>query len=494
MLPICVCALLDTESVMCIRQRRNEVKMAKKDYTQLAKDIVAAVGGKDNVSSVSNCMTRLRFILRNEKKADDAAVKAISGVSGVMYQGGQYQVIIGTHVTNVLPFVKKELNLEAVAVDNSSNTMEIGKEKAESMRLVKKDSVINRFFKVIQGCLMPLIGVMCGAGILKGILAILATAGILQSTDGTYVLLYNAADAVMIFLPILVGYSAAKVFDATPMLMMTVSAVLVSPALLTYVGAEQALTFLRIPVSMIDYKSSFFPAIAAVWLASKIEKLSKKLLPEMLHLMFVPLIVIVVSVPVTLIVIGPVITSASNIVANGVVALVNLSPLVAGIVVGALWQLVVLTGLHGAMIPILINNITMLGEDPLNSILTMTVFAVTGVAFGYALKISSKERKAAAFGNVISGLFGITEPIIYTIALPKFKNFVCAFVGGGIAGGIIGLFNVKFYNFAGNGIFALPGMIKNNVVDKNFYIACIAAVVAFVISAICAFIVNSEDD
>ena len=214
----------------------------------------------------------------------------------------------------------------------------------------------------------------------------------------------------------------------------------------------------------------------------------------MLHLMFVPMFAIVITVPVTLIVIGPIITLISNWIAAGVVALVNLSPMVAGVILGATWQLIVLTGLHGAMVPIIFNNLMTLGADPLNPILTMTVFAVSGVALGYALKVRDKERKSMALGNVVAGLCGVTEPIIYTIALPKFKEFICAFIGGGIAGGIIGLFKVQMVNFGGLGVFALPSMIAPTGVDSNFYIACIASVVAFAVSAGCAFIATSKED
>lgn len=459
-----------------------------KDYTTLAKEVVKAVGGKSNVISVSNCMTRLRFVLKDDSIPNEDEVRAIKGVAGVMNQGGQYQVIIGTHVTNVLPFVKKELDMSS-----DVSVMDEGKKMAENMRVIKKDSPINKFFKMIQGCLMPLIGPMCAVGILKGILAILTTIGVLASTDGTYVILYNAADAFMLFLPIFVGFSAAKVFNCSQMTSMAVCAAMLSPTLISTIGGETALTFLRIPVFMINYQNSFFPAMAAVWLASKVEKLAKKVLPEMFHLMFVPMFAIVITVPAVLIVIGPIITLISDFVANGIVGLVGISPMIAGLIIGALWQLIVLTGLHGAMIPIIINNIITLGADPLNSILTMTVFAVTGVAFGYGLKVKDKEEKSMAFTNVVSGMFGVTEPIIYTIALPKFKNFICAFIGGGISGALLGIFNVQFYTFAGSGVFALPGMISSEGVGMNFYVACIGAVVAFGVSAILAYIVNERE-
>lgn len=459
-----------------------------KDYTELAKEVVASVGGKENIISVSNCMTRLRFILKDDSIPNENSIKEINGVAGVINQGGQYQVIIGTHVTNVLPFVHKE-------IDTMGNSLEQeGKAKAENMKLVKKDSLWNKFFKTIQGCLMPLIGPMCGVGILKGLLTILTSCGILSTTDGTYILLYNAADAFMVFLPIFIAYSAAKVFKASPVLMMAIAAALVSPTLLSFVGAEETLSFLGVPIEMVNYQNTFFPAMVACLLGVNIERLFKKIIPEMIQLMFVPMCTLLVTIPITFLVIGPVVTVVSNWIANGVVSLVAVSPVLAGIVAGAFWQLIVLTGLHTAMVPIIINNIFTLGACPLNSILTMTVFSVSGVALGYGLKVKDKQRKSMALGNVVSGLCGVTEPIIYTIALPKFKEFVCAFIGGGVAGGIIGFAGIKYYNMVGNGIFALPGMIAPTGVDSKFYLAIACAAIAFVVSAVCAYVVTNKED
>lgn len=459
-----------------------------KDYTELAKEVVSAVGGRENIISVSNCMTRLRFILKDDSLPNEITVKEINGVAGVINQGGQYQVIIGTHVTNVLPFVHKEIDIIG------DNLKKVDKEKAESIRVVKKDSAWNKFFKTIQGCLMPLIGSMCGVGILKGLLTILTSCGVLSSTDGTYILLYNAADAFMVFLPIFIAYSAAKVFKTSPVLMMTIAASLVSPTLLSYVGAEETLNFLGITIEMVNYQNTFFPAMVACLLGANIEKLFKKIIPEMIQLMFVPMCTILVTVPITFLVIGPVVTVISNWIANAVVSLVSVSPVLTGIVADAFWQAIVLTGLHTAMVPIIINNIFTLGSCPLNSILTMTVFAVSGVALGYGLKVKDKQRKSMALGNVIAGLCGVTEPIIYTIALPKIKEFVCAFIGGGVAGGIIGFAGIKYYNMVGNGVFALPGMIAPTGVDSKFYLAIVCAVVAFIVSAACAYVVTNKED
>lgn len=197
--------------------------MAKEDYGQLAKEVVEAVGGKENIISVTNCMTRLRFVLKDDSVPDKEQVGAIKGVKGVMNQGGQYQVIIGTHVSEVVKFVKKEAG---VSEDGKADV------NKEDYHIVKKDSLWNRFFKVISGCIMPMIGPMIAGGILKGILVILTTAGVLTNTDGTYLVLYAAADALLYFMPIIVGFTCGKVFDCNPYTTATIGAALVYPSVL----------------------------------------------------------------------------------------------------------------------------------------------------------------------------------------------------------------------------------------------------------------------
>ena len=195
--------------------------MAKEDYGQLAKEVVAAVGGKENIVSVSNCMTRLRFVLKDDTIPNKDEVSKIKGVKGVMNQGGQYQVIIGTHVSEVVKFVKTEAGI-------TGNSKAVNK---EDYQVMKKDSLWNRFFKVISGCIMPMIGPMIAGGILKGILVILTTMGILTNTDGTYLVLYAASDAIMYFMPIIVGFSCGKIFDCNPYTTAAIGAALVYPNL-----------------------------------------------------------------------------------------------------------------------------------------------------------------------------------------------------------------------------------------------------------------------
>lgn len=451
----------------------------KADYTQLAKDVIKAVGGKENISSVTNCMTRLRFVLKDDKIPNEADVKAISGVKGVMNKGGQYQVIIGTHVNEVVKFVNKELGFEegqSVSNNDGSN-----------------GNLFNNFFKIISGCIMPMIGPMIAGGIIKGLLVICTTIGWLDKADGTYLLLYAASDALLYFMPIIVGFSAGKVFGCNPYVTAAIGASLVYPSLITAVGAEGGITFLGLPVTNMIYSQTLLPIVLASYVASKIEILAKKFIPTMLQLMIVPVIVLAITVPLSWLAIGPVMNIVSGWLSTGVVAVFNFSPIIGGIIFGAFWQLMVLLGLHAAFIPVLMNNLFTLGSDPINAILGLTVWALAGVSLGYALKMKDPEKRALGFGNMASCLCGVTEPTIYSIALPQIKCFAAAWIGGGIAGGILGALGGRMYALAGDGLFRIPGMINPSGLDISFYGFIATALVALVVSAILSYILTDRN-
>jgi len=455
--------------------------MAKADYAQLAQEVVAAVGGRENIIDVTNCMTRLRFVLKDDTIPNKDQVSEIKGVKGVMNQGGQYQIIIGTHVSEVIKDVKRVAGIT-----------EEGALNKEDYKLIKNDSLWNRFFKTISGCIIPMIGPMIAGGIIKGILVILTTVGVLTTKDGTYLMLYAAGDALMYFMPIIVGFSCGKVFGCNQYVTAAIGACFVYPTLVQAVAAKGGITFLHIPVTSATYSNTLLPIILAGYLASKLEKLAKKFIPEMIQLMLVPTFVLAITVPLSWLVIGPVMNTVSSLLSKAVFGLFGLSPVIGGIILGAFWQLVVLLGLHAAFIPVLINNIITQGYDPVNAILGLTVWALAGVAFGYALS-NKGEKKSIGFGSMASALCGVTEPTIYSIALPNFKLFVCAMIGGGISGGILAALGGKMYVLAGDGFFRIPAMINPKGLDVSFYgfIAC--AVLAFSISGVLAFIMVKVD-
>lgn len=450
-----------------------------KDYTQLAKDVVAAVGGKENIVSVTNCMTRLRFVLKDDSIPNEDEVKAINGVKGVMNQGGQYQIIIGTNVSNVTPKVREVAGISA----EDEGAVKIDK--------VGQGSLWDRFFKVISGCIMPMIGPMIAGGIIKGILTLCTTFGVLSSTSGAYQLWYAAADAVLYFMPVIVGFSAGKVFGCNQYVTAAIGAAFLYPNLVTAVG--EGVDFFGIPVVAATYSNTLFPVLLASFLASLVEKGTKKIVPEMVQLMLVPVIVLLVTVPVSWLAIGPVMNMLSNAISSAVMWLFDVAPVLAGVALGAFWQMVVLLGLHSAMIPIIINNITTLGADPLNAVLGLTVWALAGVSLGYALKMRDPEKRAEGITDMTTCLFGVTEPTIYSIALPQFKCFMAAWAGGGIAGGILAALGGKCYSMAGDGFFRIPAMINPAGLDISFYGFIVTMLIAFAVSGILAYILADPE-
>lgn len=451
--------------------------MAKADYTQLATDVVNAVGGRENIVSVANCMTRLRFVLKDDSIPDADKIKTIPGVKGVMNQGGQYQVIIGTHVNEVVKDVRK-----AAGITDS--------EEASEPTDDKKDNLWNRFFKTISGCIMPMLGPMIAGGIIKGILTILVTAGILSSTDGTYQILYAAADSVMYFMPIIVGFTCGKMFHCNPYVTAVIGAAFLYPDLLTAVSAEEGLTFLHLPVQAATYSNTILPVLLSSFIASKLEKLAKKFIPIMVQMMLVPVFVLMITVPLGWLVIGPIMNTVSSLLSMMINGIFGFSPLIGGALIGAFWQLMVVLGLHYAFISILMNNFFTMGYDPINAVMGVTVWALAGVALGYGLKSKDPEQKSIGFGNFASALCGVTEPTIYSIALPNIKLFACAWVGGGISGAVLGQLGAKMYAFAGDGLFRIPGMINPEGLDISFYSFIICAPAALIISAILAFMMT----
>ena len=450
-----------------------------KDYTQLAKDVVAAVGGKENIDSVTNCMTRLRFVLKDDSIPNEDEVKAVNGVKGVMNQGGQYQIIIGTNVSNVTPKVREIAGISA----EDEGSVKIDK--------VGQGSLWDRFFKVISGCIMPMIGPMIAGGIIKGILTLCTTFGVLSSTSGAYQLWYAAADAVLYFMPVIVGFSAGKVFGCNQYVTAAIGAAFLYPNLVTAVG--EGVDFFGIPVVAATYSNTLFPVLLASFLASLVEKGAKKIVPEMVQLMLVPVIVLLITVPVSWLAVGPVMNMLSNAISSAVMWLFDVAPVLAGVALGAFWQMVVLLGLHSAMIPIIINNITTLGADPLNAVLGLTVWALAGVSLGYALKMRDPEKRAEGITDMTTCLFGVTEPTIYSIALPQFKCFMAAWVGGGIAGGILAALGGKCYSMAGDGFFRIPAMINPAGIDISFYGFIVTMLIAFAVSGVLAYILADPE-
>ncbi|EJO7712953.1 PTS beta-glucoside transporter subunit IIBCA [Listeria monocytogenes] len=449
--------------------------------SDLAKEVVKLVGGKENILSVIHCVTRLRFKLRDENLAETEKIKALKGVMTVVKSGGQYQVVIGDQVSYVYDEVIRVLGIKP------DDALQDNPEQEHK-------SIFNKFVELISGIFMPVLGLLAASGILKGFLTAAVTMGLINTSAGVYEVLYAASDALFYFMPIILGFSAGKVFKTNQYLSAAVGAALVYPTLVDMYSNGAHLTFLHIPVILMNYTMSVIPVILAIYFMSKLEKVLVKFIPKSLQLIFVPLLLLLIVVPVSLIIIGPVSTYASQLLAKGALGLYSLSPMIAGFFLAGVWQVAVMFGLHWAFIPIFINNISVLGYDPINAMLYCTVFAQTGAVMAVMLKTRNQELRSLSITATISGFLGITEPAIYGVNLPYKKPFIMACVGSAFGGAIAGMSAAKMFGgFASGGIFGIPMFINPDGIGWDFWGFLISLVVAFSVALILTYFFGFKD-
>lgn len=366
-------------------------------YDALARIIIQNVGGKDNITSITHCVTRLRFKLKDESKANTDILKDTDGVVTVIQSGGQYMVVIGNHVPDVFDSVISVGHLESKSVKSSN-----GEEDDNGPK--EKQSLFNAFVGIITGVFTPFLGALCACGILKGFMALFSAIGVLDAAGGTYNILYGIGDVAFYFLPAILGLAAAKKFKLPEMEGLVIGLALVSPYMLNN-GTYDISTLFGIPVippSTGNYTSTVLPVICAVAFAAWFEKLFKKFIPDAVKLFLVPLITVTVTVCLTMLVIGPVTSLVSKYLGMGFEAVNSFSPILMGLLVGFFWQILVMFGLHWALVPIALSNMTLVGPDGLllgEVIVTAmfgTTFAQTGACLGIMLKSRIKRLRVFA--------------------------------------------------------------------------------------------------
>ncbi|MGM9911163.1 MAG: beta-glucoside-specific PTS transporter subunit IIABC [Lacticaseibacillus absianus] len=445
-----------------------------KNYDELAKDIVAHVGGEDNVSSLKHCVTRLRFVLKDESKADTDYLKKRSGVITVAKAGGQYQVVIGNEVADVYDAILANTKIKGVG--------EVDVDDAEPA----KGNLFDRFIDLISSVFQPMLGALSAAGILKGITAILAASGV-PTTSGLYILFNAMGDGMFQFLPFFLAYTSAKKFKMDQFTAFALAGAMLYPTLTTTVKSTTNLFGLPLTLPNGGYYSTVVPIIVAVWFASLIEKWTKKWMPTDVKMFGVPLITLLISIPVSIMVIGPVANTASTWVGNAFTAIYGVSPIVYGIVLGALWQVLVMFGLHWGLVPLALMEIAQKGQGVMINASVMICFAQTGALAAIILKTKEKKVKEIATPALLSSIFGVTEPAIYGVTLPMRKPFIMTCIAGAIQGAVCGIFDIKMYAFGGMGIFAFPSFINpktGSYADLIHLIICgvIALVLGFVLT------------
>lgn len=458
--------------------------MASK-YDGLARMILQNVGGKENIESLTHCITRLRFKLKDENMANTEILKETDGVVTVIPSGGQYMVVIGNHVADVFDAVVKRGHLEDVAAS----------EKAESQQK-EKQNPFDFFIGVVTSVFSPVLGVMCASGIIKGFLSLFVALNILDGTGGTYNILYGLSDALFFYFPIILGYTAAKRFGISEFEGLVIGASMIYPSMLASSSLDVS-TLFGIPVMMPssgDYSSSVIPVICAVAFAAWFEKRFKKFIPDTIKLFAVPLITCFVTVCLTLWVIGPIASTASGLLTSGLMAIYNFSPVVMGIVVGGLWQVMVMFGLHWAIVPVMINNVQTLGFDMVQVGMFGTTFVQTGAIIAIYLKTKDKRMKSLCVPAIISGIAGVTEPAIYGITLPKKKPFIQTCVIAAIAGGVIAAMGARYYVVPGMGVFGYTAFVNTATGDfSGMTAAIIVSIFALIAGFILVYLTYKDD-
>ncbi|ATA19805.1 PTS system beta-glucoside-specific IIA component (Glc family) /PTS system beta-glucoside-specific IIB component (Glc family) /PTS system beta-glucoside-specific IIC component (Glc family) [Gibbsiella quercinecans] len=449
-------------------------------YEQLASEILAGVGGRDNIKSLVHCATRLRFKLRDNQQADAEALKKNAGVIMVVESGGQFQVVIGNHVGDVYAAINQAAGLaeaESGAQDDGG----------------KKDNLFSRFIDIVSGIFTPLLGVMAASGILKGALSLALACGWLQAESGTYRIWFAASDALFYFLPIMLGYTAGKKFGGNPFVTMTIGAALTHPLMIAAFDAAQqpgAATeyFLGMPVTFINYASSVIPIIFAAWLSCKLEPLFNRMLHSALRNFFSPLLCLAIVVPLTFLLIGPAATWLSHLLANGYQAIHAFNPIIAGALIGALWQVCVIFGLHWGLVPLMINNLSVLGRDTMVPLLLPAVMGQVGATLGVMLRTRDAKLRVMAGSAVTAGIFGITEPAVYGVTLPNKRPFIFGCIGGALGGAVIGYFHSAVYSFGLASVFSFAQIIPPTGFDATVLGAIAGTLLSFLFAAITSYL------
>lgn len=439
-------------------------------YQQLAREIIAGAGGRENISSVVHCATRLRFKLKSHQKADGAGMQKNPAILAVVESGGQLQVVIGNHVSEVYQAVISEGAFEE-------------KEQGPEDKATKSTGLFARFIDIVSGIFTPFIGVMAASGILKGLLAISLAVGLLQERSGTYKIFFVASDALFWFLPVVLGYSAGKKFGGNPFVCMTIGAALIHPIMLE--AFEQAQTaglsadFLGIPLVLINYSASVIPVILAAWVSCLIERGVNLRLPSAVRNFTTPLICLIVVVPLSFLVIGPVATWLSHQLASGYIWIYALSPPVAGLLLGSFWQVFVIFGLHWGLVPLMLNNLSVTGHDSMLPLLVAAVLGQTGATLGVLLRTCDMKMKGIAASAFAACWFGITEPAVYGVTLPNRRPFILGCVGGALGAAITGYYQANVYSFGMANIFTLLQTIPGTGIDASVIAAFCGSLLAF---------------
>lgn len=444
-------------------------------HEDIAKQIIKDVGGAENINNAWHCMTRLRFNLKDEKKVDYAALDKIPKVVGTKYQSDQLQVVIGTDVADYFAPLAKELGLDENSQQGDT----------------EKKGAVSLFMDTVSGVFGPIVPAIAGAGMIKGLMAGLVALNVISNQTDTYLVIDMIASGVFTFLPFFVAASAARIFKTNQYLAIAIAATLQFPTMTNAVAEGNISAFKLfglVPVPVFNYAGTVIPIIFAVLALSYIYRWVDKVLPQVLRTVFTPTISLFVAGLVTLTVIGPISIHLGNLLAAGVAGLFTISPVLAGVVVGAIRPIAIFTGLHHAMTPIALQNFANQGYDMLMPMMFMANMAITGATAAIYTKVKTKEEKSIVLSSAVSGILGITEPALFGILSKYKKAFIAATIGSSVASAFISFFGVRIYGYILSSIFSLPAYI-----GQYFIFAVLGIIIALVLSFVLTYMLVPKE-
>lgn len=452
------------------------------NYAQSAVEIVALIGGNDNVINVTHCATRLRFILKDGAKVNKDQLKRVKGVITVIEAGGQLQVVIGNHVGDAYQEVLKRVSVDENAPVSAPNV-----------------GLVSRLMDIISSIFAPFLYPLAACGVLQGILSLVTALGWMDQASGAYRILNFVSWTGFTFLPVMVAFTAAKKFNVNPFTAVIAACALVSPDYMNMLTANKILLansadpalqqlmkeavgnpemvkilaevagvpvnaapleFFGIPVKYLSYTASVIPIILMVWIMSYIQHFFERILPLVIRNLFTPMFCIAIMVPLTLLAFGPIGNAIGGAIGGVYNTLYSLSPVIAGFVVGAVWMPLVTLGVHWGITPVTVGNYATLGYDTFTGLQASAVFAMAGATFGVWLKTRDMEMKRVSLSAGLTALFGITEPALYGVALRLKRPMICGCLAGAIGGSVAGFFNAVSWSYCLPGIAVLPVFFK----------------------------------
>lgn len=452
-------------------------------YTKLAESIIKYVGGSNNVQDLIHCVTRLRFTLIDKNKVEKEKLDNLDGVITSLSSGGQFQVVIGNQVADVYSSVIDQLDSSKTNnVNHDSMSTETEQKQGKEM------SVGAKILDLVSNIFTPILPVLSAAGMIKGINVLLSYFNLYGTESSWYILFNGIGDALFLFFPIFIGYTSAIKFKLKPLVGMVIGAILCYPALN---GAD--MNFFNFSFT-VTYTSTVLPVIVLCALATPLERFFDSKLPLSIRSFISPLLVLLLVVPIGYLAIGPAVNQVALLVGNTLTSIYTFNPIIAGLVVGSLYSVLVMFGLHGPLMMLLIIDIINGNPSGLYAIISVQSFAITGTILGMWFGAKNPKKKSAALGAWVTSLFGVTEPAIYGLLLPKVKYFVVSCIASGIGGAYVAMMGIKAHQMAGMGLFRIPAFFQPNNVQYPLTHILIGYSLALIVGFVLSIIVNRKED